>query len=133
MDIQISENYPFVAPGIRFITKIWHPNVSSDTGYICLDILQQNWSATLTIKSLLMSIQSLLNDPGIENPLDAVVAYQYKNNYDMYIKTATHWTNLYAGSLKTIQPDLDTMVQQLVNKGYNIVTIYLIINFLSFN
>jgi ubiquitin-conjugating enzyme (huntingtin interacting protein 2) len=130
MDIQIPENYPFVAPGIKFITKIWHPNVSSDTGYICLDILQQNWSASLTIKSLLMSIQSLLNDPGIENPLDAVVAYQYKNNYDMYVKTAKHWTNVYAGSLKTIQPDLDTMVQQLVKKGYDIVIIYLGNNFL---
>lgn len=28
---------------VRFITRIWHPNISSVTGAICLDILKDNW------------------------------------------------------------------------------------------
>lgn len=28
---------------VRFITRIWHPNISSVTGAICLDILKDQW------------------------------------------------------------------------------------------
>lgn len=31
LDIQIPDMYPFKAPAIKFETKIWHPNVSSQT------------------------------------------------------------------------------------------------------
>ena len=36
MDILIPQEYPFEPPKMKFITKIWHPNVSSQTGAICL-------------------------------------------------------------------------------------------------
>jgi ubiquitin-conjugating enzyme (huntingtin interacting protein 2) len=31
IDIQIPDQYPFKAPLMKFDTKIWHPNVSSQT------------------------------------------------------------------------------------------------------
>lgn len=31
VDIKIPSEYPFRPPGMRFETKIWHPNVSSQT------------------------------------------------------------------------------------------------------
>lgn len=36
VDILISKEYPFEPPKMKFTTKIWHPNVSSQTGAICL-------------------------------------------------------------------------------------------------
>lgn len=36
VDIQIPKQYPFEPPKMKFITKVWHPNVSSQTGAICL-------------------------------------------------------------------------------------------------
>jgi len=31
IDIQLPENYPFVPPKMKFETRVWHPNVSSQT------------------------------------------------------------------------------------------------------
>ena len=32
-----------------------------------------------------------------DDPQDAVVAKQYKENYEIYRKTANHWAQIYAG------------------------------------
>jgi ubiquitin-conjugating enzyme (huntingtin interacting protein 2) len=50
VDIILPEAYPFEPPKMKFITKVWHPNVSSVTGAICLDILKDAWSPALTVK-----------------------------------------------------------------------------------
>lgn len=63
--------YPFEPPKMRFETKIWHPNISSQTGAICLDILKDQWSPALTIKTALLSIQALLS---AAEPTDPQVA-----------------------------------------------------------
>jgi ubiquitin-protein ligase len=36
IDINIPSSYPFEPPKMKFKTKIWHPNISSSTGAICL-------------------------------------------------------------------------------------------------
>lgn len=60
--IQVPSTYPLHPPNIRFITKIFHPNVSRH-GDIGIDSIHHNWSLALTISKLLISIQSLLTDP----------------------------------------------------------------------
>lgn len=60
--IKVPESYPLAPPIVRFITKIFHPNVSRH-GDIGIDSIHQNWSLALTMSKLLISIQSLLTDP----------------------------------------------------------------------
>jgi ubiquitin-conjugating enzyme (huntingtin interacting protein 2) len=96
VDIVIPRGYPFEPPKMKFMTSIWHPNVSSQTGAICLDILKTQWSPALTIKTALLSLQALLSAPEPDDPQDAQVASQYKKDYKGWVKTAKHWTDTYA-------------------------------------
>jgi ubiquitin-conjugating enzyme (huntingtin interacting protein 2) len=81
---------------MRFITKIWHPNISSQTGAICLDILKDQWSPALTIKTALLSLQALLCSPEPDDPQDAEVANMYKRDRAKFDTTAKFWTETYA-------------------------------------
>ena len=35
VNLDFSDGYPFKPPKIKFVTKIYHPNVKGDTGEIC--------------------------------------------------------------------------------------------------
>ena len=80
---------------MKFDTKIWHPNISSESGAICLDILKNEWSPALTIRTALISLQALLSAPEPDDPQDAVVAKLYKEKYSEFETTAKFWTETY--------------------------------------
>lgn len=76
--IKFGRNYPVEAPIIKFTTPIFHPNVDT-AGNICLDILKEEWSPLLDVKTILMSLQSLLGDPNNASPLNIAAANMWAN------------------------------------------------------
>ncbi|CAL1713759.1 unnamed protein product [Somion occarium] len=97
VDIVIPDSYPFQPVKMKFITKVYHPNISSASGAICLDILKDAWSPVLTLKSTLISLQSLLCSPEPNDPQDAEVAKHYMTSRSSFEETARYWTMIYAG------------------------------------
>lgn len=118
LEIKVPETYPFNPPKIRFVTRIWHPNISSVTGAICLDILNDNWAAAMTLRTVLLSLQALLDAAEPDDPQDAVVAYQYRDEPQLFEITARHWSNAYAGGPHKY-PECDEKIQCLRDMGAN--------------
>lgn len=86
---------------MKFLTKLYHPNVSSASGAICLDILKDQWSPVLTLKSTMISLQSLLCSPEPSDPQDAEVAKHYLTSREGFDETARYWAEIYAGAPPT--------------------------------
>ncbi|KAL3990230.1 Ubiquitin-conjugating enzyme E2 N [Acanthocheilonema viteae] len=97
LELFLPEEYPMAAPKVRFMTKIYHPNIDK-LGRICLDILKEKWSPALQIRTVLLSIQALLSAPNPDDPLATDVAERWKNNESDAIRTAQEWTRTYATS-----------------------------------
>ena len=95
LDIHFPTDYPFKPPKCTFTTRVYHPNINSNGG-ICISIFKTDWSPALTIDRVLLSISSLLTDPNPEDPLVPEIANQFKNNRELYDKTAREWTQRYA-------------------------------------
>ena len=74
VNVKLPKEFPFDPPKIKFDTKIWHPNVCSDSGVVSMDVLKfEKWTPALNIFSVLLSIQALFAAPDLENPQDNIV------------------------------------------------------------
>ncbi|KAH7102877.1 ubiquitin-conjugating enzyme/RWD-like protein, partial [Auriculariales sp. MPI-PUGE-AT-0066] len=91
----LPEEYPMSPPKVRFLTKIYHPNIDK-LGRICLDILKDKWSPALQIRTVLLSIQALLSSPNPDDPLAADVAKHYKEDLKGAQAVSKEWTLNYA-------------------------------------
>ncbi|KAK7959355.1 ubiquitin conjugating enzyme [Apiospora aurea] len=127
VDVRIPTEYPFRPPVMKFDTRVWHPNISSQTGAICLDTLSTAWSPVLTIKSSLLSLQSLLESPEPKDPQDAEVARMMMADPDGFNAKAHEWAISHAGAptntkFQGVRPRTNLAKQEIDEaryQGYN--------------
>ncbi|KAI8573257.1 hypothetical protein RHMOL_Rhmol01G0264400 [Rhododendron molle] len=79
LSLSFPNDYPFKAPKVKFETSCFHPNVDV-FGNICLDILQDKWSSAYDVRTILISIQSLLGEPNTASPLNTQAASLWGNH-----------------------------------------------------
>jgi ubiquitin-conjugating enzyme E2 S len=69
MKLVLGADYPQAPPKGFFLTKIYHPNVSSN-GDICVNTLKKDWNEKVTLCHILAVIRCLLIVPFPESSLN---------------------------------------------------------------
>ncbi|KAL4244045.1 hypothetical protein ABKN59_010555 [Abortiporus biennis] len=77
--VDFSEEYPKVAPEVRFITPILHPNINRH-GKVCHAALDRSWLMDMTMSVILSILYGLLLTPDIDNPLDLHATMEYNDD-----------------------------------------------------
>ena len=77
-------NFPLESPDVICRTPIYHPNIGYD-GDICLNLLDELWSRTVTLEDIVQGILFLFYNPNIQDPVselfDGDETYEdYKRN-----------------------------------------------------
>lgn len=99
IDIVIPDTYPNKPPIIKFLTKIFHPNISL-TGQVCLNILRSppngDWKPSINLPKTILCIHNLISDPNPLDPLNHDAGALYTDNKLKFNETAKEWTCKYA-------------------------------------
>ncbi|CEJ92748.1 hypothetical protein VHEMI08380 [[Torrubiella] hemipterigena] len=96
--LTLPTDYPFKPPVVKFVTRIYHPNVTDECpGSICLSLLKsENWKPSTKIINVLEALDNLLLEPQPDDPLDDRIAEQYKNDRPAWEKQAKAYVQKYA-------------------------------------
>ena len=95
LDVTFPPQYPFKAPDIKFLTKIYHPNVDPSSFEICADSfsLGATWGPTQNMTNILALFGDALKDPTPgDTPLNTEAAAQFVEDRTAFDSTAQAWT-----------------------------------------
>jgi len=80
-------NYPYGAPKVRCVDKIYHPNIDLD-GNVCVNVLRP-WKPTYTIQIILFGLLFLFTHPNPNDPLNKDAAEVLRNDKTKFAKNVT--------------------------------------------
>ncbi|XP_011304222.1 ubiquitin-conjugating enzyme E2 T-like [Fopius arisanus] len=101
LEVEVDAHYPFHPPKMKFITSVYHPNIDTG-GRICMDLLKipkddsGGWNPTITLESLFVAVQLLLENPNPDDPLMPDIANEYRLNKLVFEEKARRFTATHA-------------------------------------
>jgi ubiquitin-protein ligase len=82
--LEFPQNYPEDPPKIKFVTKIYHPNISLEDGVICISSLSSDWDPSYNIINVIYSIYDMLKNPDLGHGLNEEALSLYQNDYEKF-------------------------------------------------
>ncbi|POM68970.1 Ubiquitin-conjugating enzyme E2 [Phytophthora palmivora] len=82
--VEIPKTYPFHAPSVRCLTRVWHPNIEMATGKVMMSILGKDWRPVLSINTVLLGLQLIFLEPNVDYVLNPAAAEQLHQNPEQF-------------------------------------------------
>lgn len=83
LTLKFPRSYPLDPPLAVFSHQVYHPNIYSNNT-VCIDLLGDKWSPSITIKDILAALARLLDQPNPESPANVDAANEYLRNPNSY-------------------------------------------------
>lgn len=96
--IEFSYDYPITPPRMRFVSKMFHPNIYTD-GKVCISTLHvadddpssyekpdEKWTPVHSIRTIVLGVISILNEPNVVSPANVDASKMLQQNRQEYEK-----------------------------------------------
>ena len=94
VDVKFPPTYPFAFPEVRFLTRIYHPNVKED-GEICREMIgEKDWMPNTKFITVINTLVSMIIHPNLDHPINLEAGQDFKEG--TFVQKAKEFTNKYA-------------------------------------
>lgn len=97
MRMVITKDYPFKSPSVIFLTPIFHPNIEYESGSICLDAINEQWTPVFNFERIFtIMIPQLLTYPNPDDPFHVYASELLLKDSEKYTHIAKSINDRYA-------------------------------------
>ncbi|KAI4924500.1 hypothetical protein J4E85_007615 [Alternaria conjuncta] len=103
LHLDIPPTYPTAPPTAQFRTRLWHPNIDEATGSVCVETLKRDWSSSLKLRDVLVTISCLLIQPNPASALNEAAGKLATEDWEGYCRRARLMTDIHASVPREIE------------------------------
>jgi ubiquitin-conjugating enzyme E2 S len=106
LHLDIPPTYPTAPPTAHFRTRLWHPNIDEATGAVCVETLKRDWSSSLRLRDVLVTISCLLIQPNPASALNEAAGKLASEDWAGFCRRAKLMTDIHAAVPASLAQDV---------------------------